>query len=288
MKLYLLKFYKQQKGYSFETLAKLSGVPQSTIQKIFCGVTKNPRASTVNALEKVLLPKAELDAQQSGAQHPGGYAAGSAACEPGMLKDPSPAYNAGTSAQAKRRFTLDDYYGLGEDVRVELIDGVFYDMTAPLTRHQLVAGEIYRQIKNQIMEKKGGCMVFVAPTDVQLDMDEYTMLQPDIFIVCDRSKIVRRCVYGAPDFVAEVLSPSTRRRDLVIKLHKYMAAGVREYWIIDPEKQKVAVYDFTAQDLPIAVHGFDETIGLLIYDGNISVDFSIIRDDIAQWGEEDR
>ena len=81
-------------------------------------------------------------------------------------------------------------------------------------------------------------MPMIAPMDVQLDCDEKTMVEPDVLIVCDRDKIVNRCVYGAPDFIIEILSNSTKKKDSVIKLNKYLNAGVREYWMIDPTKKE--------------------------------------------------
>ncbi len=85
--------------------------------------------------------------------------------------------------------------------------------------------------------------MFMSPVDVQLDKDDKTMAQPDVFLVCDQSKNTGRCIYGAPDMVIEVTSPSTRKRDFGKKLGKYVDAGVREYWIVDVKNQKVIVYD---------------------------------------------
>ena len=88
------------------------------------------------------------------------------------------------------------------------------------------------------------CIPLTAPVDVQLDRDEKTMLQPDVLILCDKRKLIRRCIYGAPDFVLEVLSPSTRSKDQIVKLKKYMEADCREYWIVDIENRRIVVYDF--------------------------------------------
>ena len=86
-----------------------------------------------------------------------------------------------------------------------------------------------------------------APMDVQLDCDDKTMVQPDVMVVCDRDKITRKCIYGAPDLAVEILSDSTKKKDMYVKLGKYMEAGVREYWLVDPKGKKVIVYDFVSR-----------------------------------------
>mgnify|MGYP000438242551 FL=1 len=133
---------------------------------------------------------------------------------------------------------MEDYYALPEEQRVELIDGVIYDMSAPTSVHQLLGTEILLVLKDYIRKQHGRCVLIASPIDVQLDCDDKTMVQPDVIVVCDREKIQNRCIFGAPDFVAEVLSESTRKKDLVLKLNKYMTAGVREYWLVDPDRKK--------------------------------------------------
>ena len=85
-------------------------------------------------------------------------------------------------------------------------------------------------------------MAFCLPVDVQLDCDNRTMLQPDVFVTCNKDKLKKRNVYGAPDFVVEILSPSTRRKDMTIKKEKYKKAGVREYWMVDIDNEKIQQY----------------------------------------------
>ena len=172
-------------------------------------------------------------------------------------------------------YTLEDYYALPDERRVELIDGVIYDMSAPTTIHQMIGSEIREQLSSFIKSKKGTCIPFAAPVDVQLDCDDRTMVQPDVLVVCDRDKIIKRCIYGAPDFVVEVLSPSTKRKDGIIKLSKYISAGVREYWIVDPDKKQVVVYDFQKEDYPV-IYGFGGEIPVGIFDGECRVDFAEI------------
>ncbi len=172
-------------------------------------------------------------------------------------------------------YTLEDYYALPDEHRVELIDGVIYDMTAPTSIHQILIHRISMHIGNYIDSKKGQCIVIMSPLDVQLDCDNRTMVQPDILVICDRSKFRNGRVYGAPDLIVEVLSPSTRMKDLGIKMKKYMEAGVREYWIVDPEKKRVHVYEFEKEN-PSIIYTFKDKVPVGIFDGECVVDFAEI------------
>jgi Uma2 family endonuclease len=125
----------------------------------------------------------------------------------------------------------------------------------------------------------------VAPADVQLDMDDKTMVQPDIFVVCDRSKLKNGRLYGAPDFVVEVLSPSTRKKDMFTKLAKYANADVREYWIVDPDKKRVLVYDFESDDF-VKVYTFEDKVPVGIFNRQCEVNFAEIYDYIHFLYEE--
>ena len=119
----------------------------------------------------------------------------------------------------------------------------------------------------------------ISPVDVQLDCDDKTMVEPDVIIVCDRSKIIRKCVYGAPDFVMEVLSKSSKKKDMFIKLNKYLNAGVREYWIVDPDKKVVMIYDFEHDDYRLA--SFDDKIPVSVLDNECIIDFAALYDRIS-------
>lgn len=177
--------------------------------------------------------------------------------------------------------TLEDYYALPDEKRVELIDGRFYEMTAPRAIHQAVLISLTYRFENYRRTKKDGknCQVFPAPFDVQLDRDQYTMLEPDISIICDRDKIQGFGCYGAPDMIVEILSISTRSKDMYTKLSKYKNAGVREYWMVDPLKKKVIVYHFENGD-EIALYGFDAKIPVGISGGELVIDFAEIYDEI--------
>ncbi|MEE0884568.1 MAG: Uma2 family endonuclease [Faecalimonas sp.] len=176
-------------------------------------------------------------------------------------------------------YTLEDYYAIPDERRVELIDGVIYDMAAPTYTHQDLVLEIVYWLKDYVKKNKGKCKVYASPIDVQLDCDDKTMVQPDVIVVCDRDKIINRCLYGAPDFVVEVLSPSSAKRDTAIKLRKYKEARVREYWMIDPDKKKVIVYDWTKSEIP-KVYGFDSKVPVGIFNGECEIDFVEIYEEI--------
>lgn len=249
-----MKKKKKELGLTNEMISQLSGVPLGTVQKIFAGVTDSPRYDTLDALNKAF---------------------GSSDTQPDLVREASGTY--GSKQQGE--YTLDDYYALPDDLRVELIDGVFYKMSSPTTIHQLIISLIWKDLWDYIEEKKGGCLPFASPVDVQLDRDDRTILQPDVLIVCDRDKIIRRCIYGAPDFIVEVLSPATRRKDSYLKLQKYANAGVSEYWLIDPDRKKILVYDLVHEEPPV-IYGFDSTIPVALYDGECKIDFQKIHERI--------
>lgn len=141
----------------------------------------------------------------------------------------------------KRRYTYADYCTWDDDERWELIDGVPYAMAAPSTKHQGSAGYIFLQIGQFLRGKK--CRVFFSPIDVRLNADTWdnTVVQPDLLIVCDKSKIDEKGIIGAPDMIIEVLSPSSASHDMITKFMLYLKSNVREYWIVDPVMGNVIV-----------------------------------------------
>ena len=144
-------------------------------------------------------------------------------------------------SKEKRRYTYADYCTWEDDERWELIDGVPYAMAAPVIAHQSALSDIGIQIGQFLRRKK--CKMFFAPTDVRLNADtrDNTVVQPDLLIVCDKSKIDEKGIIGAPDMVVEVLSPSTASHDMITKFMLYLKASVREYWIVDPVTGTVVV-----------------------------------------------
>ena len=166
----------------------------------------------------------------------------------------------------KKGYTIDDIYALPDGVRAELIDGEMYMMAPPGLTHQRLASFLHGTIFQYISEKNGNCEIFPAPFAVFLNNDDETYLEPDISVICDKSKLDEKGCHGAPDLVIEIVSQSSRSRDYLTKLFKYQTAGVREYWIVDPMKNQVIVYQFEpgdvtsysfADEIPVGIYGND-------------------------------
>ena len=174
-------------------------------------------------------------------------------------------------------YTLEDYYALPDERRVELIDGVFYDMAAPAVIHQKILGELFVLFRECADAHEDECEVFVAPCDVRLDCDNKTMVQPDIFLICHPYDLGAKALDGAPDLTLEILSPATRAKDMLLKLHKYQNAGVKEYWIVDPDHDTVLVYDLRSDDFYPEKYDFDSVIPIHISEGKCSIDFSRVN-----------
>jgi len=142
-----------------------------------------------------------------------------------------------------KHYTYADYYTWNDGKRYELIDGTAYLMEpAPLFGHQRIGVKLTKMIDTFLEGKPGE--VFYSPFDVRLNFDkgDNTVLQPDIVVFADQSKLFGTGCIGAPDMVIEILSPSTARRDRVKKFKQYLLAGVKEYWIVDPDEMTVNAY----------------------------------------------
>ncbi len=252
---------KEELGYSYKVIAKKSGIPECEVKKVLSREDTDPDMVTVAALNKAF----SFDLQSFVNEDPTPYG----------LFDGTGALNKGQWGDK----TIDDYLKLPEGVRVELIDGVFYDMAAPTTVHQMIAQSISSILLNYIKDNKGKCVPFIAPTDVQLDCDDKTIVQPDVLVVCDRKKITKPRIVGAPDLVIEVLSESNWYNDVFRKYKKYQNAGVREYWIVFPDQLKIQVYNFEKK-LEAVEYTFKDKVPVVIWDGKCVVDFSEIYEEI--------
>lgn len=293
---------REELGISYEMLSQMSGVSVSTIQKIFGGYTRTPRYNTLKALEEALTGTTYRPDTQSAS----------------VVKEDSSVYrytsgneNIGRDQVMKARlskyqkfgkavmealsynthdyprqgeYTKADYMALPDDQRVELIDGIFYDMASPAHIHQVITSQIITQLNNCIEESGQPCLAIPAPSDVAIDNDDRTIVEPDVFIICkddydgpsDSGHIWGLGNHGVPRLIIEIISPSTRSKDMNIKFNKYRDAGVREYWIIDPKKEKIIVYLFDeSQD--VRIYGFNDTVPIGISDGHCQIDFQAMH-----------
>ena len=168
-------------------------------------------------------------------------------------------------------FTTKYIYSLPEGKRAELIDGVIYVMAPPNRLHQELVMNLSAEIREYIRKNNGFCKVYPAPFAVNLDADDKVYVEPDISVICDKSKIDNRGCNGAPDFIIEIVSLSSRKMDYTTKNALYSDAGVREYWIVDPEKQRTTIYRYE-EDVAPMTRPFQQNITVGIYsDLNINI-----------------
>ena len=161
-------------------------------------------------------------------------------------------------------YTSEDYWNLPEEERAELINGKFYDMAPPSRIHQKLVFSISRIIGNYIADHHGSCEVYPAPFAVNLDADDKDWVEPDVSVICDPNKLTDRGCSGAPDLIFEIVSPSSRKMDYSLKNTIYSQAGVREYWIVDPEKQRTMIYRYEDDAAPMIVP-FEQDLAVGIY-----------------------
>ena len=290
-----MKKRKAELGLTSEMISQMSGVPLGTVQKIFAGTTKAPRRLTIEALERVLASSDSFEnsADQRVPMQKEYYPNIDHPHQDCILREAPAAYGAAVRsdeasqtppAAQDRRYTLDDYYALPDDRRVELIDGVFYDMAAPSYLHQIILGQLFRLFSDCIEQHDMPCRVFIAPCDVRLDRDNYTMVQPDLLVICGKQDYLHmKRLEGAPDLAVEVLSPSTRSKDMILKLYKYEKAGVLEYWIVDPEQRTVTVHFFDTDHYDPERYSFHDQVPVRISEGKCSIDFSRIEEMLASY-----
>ena len=297
-----MKELKKYLGYSNKKLAEESGLPLGTVQKVLSGESKAPRYKTLLALsdalnrglESIPLPyelemlnekhkkkKSNAEVREDNLAYE---------YEVDSMGEPKPIVpdvieDAWTRKWRRQgTYTVRDYEAIPEGIRVELIDGVIYDIDAPSFAHQLILGQVFSAMhRYRNISGKKDCMPVMAPYDVQLDMDDRTMVQPDLLVVCKKKgREVRKRLHGAPEFVMEVLSDSTRKKDMEDKRAKYSAAGVREYWIVDPDEQAILVYDFEGLNFP-KTYTFHDKVPVLISGGELVIDFNVVREELENF-----
>ena len=170
--------------------------------------------------------------------------------------------------------SAEDYWNLPEGTRAELIEGELWDLASPSRIHQEIVLEVSVRLKNHIDAHGGSCKVYPAPFAVNLFADESTVVEPDVSVICDSEKLSDRGCEGAPDLVVEVVSPSNPEMDYISKLNLYREAGVREYWICDPQRERTLAYDFGTEAV-MALYPFDELVPSSVLPG-LEVDFAAI------------
>lgn len=182
-----------------------------------------------------------------------------------------------------KRYTYADYLTWMDDVRRELYDGFIKLMSpAPSRKHQKISTNLTRIIGNFLVHKK--CEVYHAPSDVRFpknndsksDKQVYTVLQPDLYIVCDLSKLDDRGCLGAPDLVIEIISAKNSKRDIKDKFEIYQEHGVREYWIVNPNDENVTVFvlDDKGKFQFVGIYAEDDKIPVNIFTGDLKVDLT--------------
>ena len=173
-------------------------------------------------------------------------------------------------------YTIEDIYNLPDGERAELIDGQIYYMAPPSYKHQRIIGMLYQKIANYIDAKKGPCKVVLSPFAVFLNKDDKkNYVEPDISVICDKSKLTTYGCVGAPDWIIEVVSPSSRQMDYLVKMVKYSNTGVREYWVVDPLKSRIISYNFESNTME--EYSFSDSIKVGIYE-DLTIDFAKVSE----------
>ena len=174
----------------------------------------------------------------------------------------------------EKTYTIDDIYALPDGQRAELIDGQMYLMAPPIRIHQKLISQFTKIIGNYIDARHGICEVYPAPFAVFLNEDDRNYVEPDISVICDKGRLDDKGCKGAPDWIIEVVSPSSTRMAYFVKLFKYRTAGVREYWIVNPMKKAVQTYVFEGEE-DSNLFSFDEEIPVHIFDG-LAIQISVL------------
>ncbi|MDD6195125.1 MAG: Uma2 family endonuclease [Lachnospiraceae bacterium] len=286
-----LRKRKKRLKLTTQQLALLAELPLGTVSKILTGETKNPSYLTIEKLEATIEKEemlARVEAYQKAMhqyflEHPEDEGNQKKFEEiyrkVNRLNDAPIPYAVpreeesamyGSLALQDQRITINELSKMGESRDLQLIDGHLVVSEMAGVSHQRMVKRLGRSISDFVEKKQGTCEVFDVGVNVYLDEDEYTLVIPDIAVVCNPSQITERGVVGAPDWVIEVVSPSTRQNDYHKKLHKYMDAGVREYWIVDMDRRMVSVC-INGEPMQVTIYSFDDEIPVHIYEGELCI-----------------
>ncbi len=286
-----LKARKKKLKLTTKELAYRADLPVGTVSKIFTGETKNPSFLTIEKLDAALEKEeklARLQAYEAAMtqyfkEHPedaGNQKKFEAIYRSRLHLNNEPICYAkpmdddleirDNLALQLRPMIASDLTDLGEKKAYQLIDGQLIVAEMAGVSHQRMVRHIGRQIDQFISDNGGGCEVFDVGVNVYLDADEFTLVIPDIAVVCNPSVINDKGVWGAPDWIIEVVSASTRKIDYHKKLHKYMDSGVREYWIVDIDRQMVTVC-VNGEPMQVIIYGFNQGVPVTIYDKKLII-----------------
>ncbi len=286
-----LKARKKKLKLTTKALAYRADLPVGTVSKIFTGETKNPSFLTIEKLDAALEKEeklARLQAYEAAMtqyfkEHPedaGDQKKFEAIYRSRLHLNNEPICYAkpmdddleirDNLALQLRPMIASDLTDLGEKKAYQLIDGRLIVAEMAGVSHQRMVRHIGRQIDQFILDNGGACEVFDVGVNVYLDADEFTLVIPDIAVVCNPSVINDKGVWGAPDWIIEVVSASTRKIDYHKKLHKYMDSGVREYWIVDIDRQMVTVC-VNGEPMQVIIYGFNQGVPVTIYDKKLII-----------------
>ena len=182
-----------------------------------------------------------------------------------------------------QRYTFADYLTWFDNKRRKLIDGFIKIFAAPVRKHQDVSGELFLELKNYIRKKK--CKIYHAPFDVRFPKNGetendkiYTVVQPDISIICDRTKLDKLGCIGGPDMIIEIISKSTAKKDTETKFKLYEEHGVKEYWLVRPHEETVTVFvlDKNKKYQFIKTYPNDTKVPVNIFNSNLIIDLKEI------------
>jgi len=291
-----LKLRKKALGLTTAQIALMCELPVGTVSKIFTGETKNPSYLTIDKIDRVLAheemlarvrayvdailtyikehPDENVDQIQFEKKYRSEHGLNNAplpyASSKSQQWDDKEKFDGNLALSHMGKVTVQMLDEIGEDRRIELIDGHLIINEYPNMRHQMLVQNLGRKIDDFIRDNNGKCRMFSVGVNVFIDEDDYTLVGPDIVVLCDDSRMNEMGIVGPPDWVIEVTSPSTRGRDYGKKMHKYMDGGVREYWIIDLEKEKVTTY-IEGEPMMAYVYNFEDEIPVYIYGGELKI-----------------
>ena len=288
-----LKTRKKALSLTTAEVALLADLPVSTVSKIMTGETKNPTTLTIEKIDAALKKeeaRCRLEAyllamKDYCIEHQTEDFDSSKfekiyrkkhkledkpISEADSLLEPYPIWG-NAALKKKKSVSVKEYFKMSVENRwVELVDGRMVINEAPGMAHQMLVKSINKQIEHFIDENHGDCQVFDMGVNVQLDANEDTILIPDILVICDKSKIKDFGILGAPDWVIEVVSPSTRHYDYKKKTYKYLSHGVREVWLVDPDKKVIVTY-VDGEYMMSHLYQFGDEVPVAIYDGRLKI-----------------